>query len=97
MSRLSIASETGLPLISWQPAGYLIYSRHSPEQRAGFDTVLRLAEAPRGVAGRNRDHTFIRKVPGWEPDTPLDQGLAVTRKRIKEQYHNRKQGRRVVE
>ncbi|HEV2435131.1 MAG TPA: NAD-dependent epimerase/dehydratase family protein [Verrucomicrobiae bacterium] len=53
--------------------------------------------APRGVAGRNSDNTFIRKVLGWEPDTPLDKGLAVTYNWIKEQYQNRKKGRRVVE
>ena len=53
--------------------------------------------APRGVAGRNSDNTFIRKVLGWEPDTPLDKGLAVTYRWIKEQYHSRKKGRRVVE
>ncbi|MDE3067106.1 MAG: NAD-dependent epimerase/dehydratase family protein [Verrucomicrobiota bacterium] len=53
--------------------------------------------APRGVAGRNSDNTFIKKVLGWEPDTPLDKGLAVTYKWIKEQYHKRKMGQRVVE
>ncbi|HLX68003.1 MAG TPA: NAD-dependent epimerase/dehydratase family protein [Verrucomicrobiae bacterium] len=53
--------------------------------------------APRGVAGRNSDNTFIRKVLGWEPDTSLDKGLAVTYKWIKEQYYNRKKGIRVVE
>jgi nucleoside-diphosphate-sugar epimerase len=53
--------------------------------------------APRGVAGRNSDNTFIRKVLDWEPDTSLDKGLAVTYKWIKEQYHNRKKGLRVVE
>jgi nucleoside-diphosphate-sugar epimerase len=53
--------------------------------------------APRGVAGRNSDNTFIRKVLDWEPDTSLDKGLAVTYKWIKEQYHNRKKGMRVVE
>jgi len=53
--------------------------------------------APRGVAGRNSDNTFIRKMLGWEPDTPLDEGLAATFKWIKEQYYNRKKGVRVVE
>jgi nucleoside-diphosphate-sugar epimerase len=53
--------------------------------------------APRGVAGRNSDNTFIKKVLDWEPHIPLDKGLAVTYKWIKEQYHNRKKGRRVVE
>ena len=53
--------------------------------------------APRGVAGRNSDNTFIRKMLKWEPDTTLDQGLAATYKWINIQYHNRKKGRRVVE
>jgi GDP-D-mannose 3',5'-epimerase len=54
-------------------------------------------DAPRGVAGRNSDNTFIKKVLKWEPNTTLDKGLAATYAWIKEQYHNRKQGRRVVE
>ena len=53
--------------------------------------------APRGVAGRNSDNTFIKKMLGWEPDTTLDKGLAATYKWIKEQYDNRKKGKRVVE
>ena len=53
--------------------------------------------APRGVAGRNSDNTFIQKMLRWEPSTPLNQGLAVTYKWIKEQYLARKKGRRVVE
>jgi nucleoside-diphosphate-sugar epimerase len=54
-------------------------------------------DAPRGVAGRNSDNTFIQKMLKWEPKTPLDKGLAVTYTWIQEQYHNRKKGRRVVE
>jgi nucleoside-diphosphate-sugar epimerase len=53
--------------------------------------------APRGVAGRNSDNTFIQKVLRWEPDTSLDTGLRATYKWIKEQYVARKKGRRVVE
>jgi GDP-D-mannose 3', 5'-epimerase len=53
--------------------------------------------APRGVAGRNSDNTFIKKMLKWEPDTTLDKGLAATYKWIKVQYDNRKQGKRVVE
>ena len=51
--------------------------------------------APRGVAGRNSDNTFIKKVLDWEPKTPLDKGLAVTYKWIAEQYRKRKAGQRV--
>ncbi len=53
--------------------------------------------APRGVAGRNSDNTFIKTVLDWEPSTSFDKGLAVTYQWIKEQYLKRKQGRRVVE
>jgi nucleoside-diphosphate-sugar epimerase len=52
--------------------------------------------APRGVAGRNSDNTFIRQVLGWEPDTPLETGLRYTFAWISEQYAARKEGKRVV-
>jgi len=52
--------------------------------------------APRGVAGRNSDNTFIQSVLGWEPATPLRQGLAKTYAWIEEQYYARKAGKRVV-
>ncbi|HYG21169.1 MAG TPA: NAD-dependent epimerase/dehydratase family protein [Verrucomicrobiae bacterium] len=51
--------------------------------------------APRGVAGRNSDNTFIKKVLKWEPNTPLDKGLAATYKWIREQYRKQKAGERV--
>src|SRR5438552_3734007 len=53
--------------------------------------------APRGVAGRNSDNTFIRKMLKWEPNTSLDTGLRATYAWIKEQYEARKTGKRVVE
>jgi GDP-D-mannose 3',5'-epimerase len=53
--------------------------------------------APKGVAGRNSDNTFIQKVLGWEPGTTLNKGLAATYKWIKEQHQARKEGKRVVE
>jgi GDP-D-mannose 3',5'-epimerase len=53
--------------------------------------------APRGVAGRNSDNTFIKKMLKWEPDTTLDAGMRATYQWIREQYNARKQGRRVVE
>jgi nucleoside-diphosphate-sugar epimerase len=52
-------------------------------------------DAPRGVVGRNSDNTFIKKTLGWEPKTPLDEGLAITYKWIAEQYKKRKAGERV--
>jgi len=53
--------------------------------------------APRGVAGRNSDNTFIQKVLHWEPNTKLDVGLAATYKWIGSQLKARQQGRRVVD
>ena len=53
--------------------------------------------APRGVAGRNSDNTFIQKILHWEPDTTLDAGLRATYKWIQTQYEARKKGKRVVE
>ena len=52
-------------------------------------------DAPKGVAGRNSDNTFIKQVLKWEPNTPLDKGLAVTYKWLKAQYEKRKKGHRV--
>ena len=53
--------------------------------------------APRGVAGRNSDNTFIRKILSWEPNTPLERGLRETYNWIHDRYYARKKGRRVVE
>lgn len=49
--------------------------------------------APRGVAGRNSDNTFIQQVLGWEPDTPLRKGMERTYAWIKQQYSDRKAGK----
>jgi GDP-D-mannose 3',5'-epimerase len=49
--------------------------------------------APRGVAGRNSDNTFIRQVLNWEPDTPLREGLERTYAWIEQQVADRKAGR----
>ena len=53
--------------------------------------------APRGVAGRNSDNTFIRQVLGWEPSTPLREGMRETYQWIEQQYLDRKAGKRVVQ
>lgn len=53
--------------------------------------------APKGVAGRNSDNTFIQKMLGWEPNTTLNVGLKATYDWIKVQYEARKKGHRVVE
>jgi nucleoside-diphosphate-sugar epimerase len=55
-----------------------------------------ILDAPKGVAGRNSDNTFIQSVLGWEPSTPLRDGLGRTYAWIEEQYYARKAGRDVV-
>ena len=52
-------------------------------------------DAPRGVAGRNSDNTLIKKILGWEPSTPLKEGLKNTYSWIERQYHNQKSGKDV--
>ncbi len=53
-------------------------------------------DAPRGVAGRNSDNTFIKQVLNWEPSTPLKDGLRATYAWIEQQYYDQKAGKRVV-
>jgi len=53
-------------------------------------------DAPRGVAGRNSDNSFIREVLDWEPRTPFREGLALTYRWIEEQYRRRKEGKPTV-
>jgi nucleoside-diphosphate-sugar epimerase len=53
-------------------------------------------DAPKGVAGRNSDNTFINQVLGWEPDTTLHTGLTKTYAWIEQQYADRKAGKQVV-
>lgn len=53
-------------------------------------------DAPKGVGGRNSDNTFIQQVLGWEPSTPLADGLKKTYAWIETQYADRKAGKRTV-
>jgi nucleoside-diphosphate-sugar epimerase len=53
-------------------------------------------DAPKGVAGRNSDNTFIRSVLDWEPKTPLRVGMEKTYAWIGQQFADRKAGKRVV-
>ena len=55
-----------------------------------------ILDAPRGVAGRNSDNTFIRQVFNWEPSTPLKTGLRATYAWIEQQYYDQKAGKHVV-
>ena len=53
-------------------------------------------DAPRGVAGRNSDNTFIKVVLDWEPNTPLREGMEKTYAWIEQQYADRKAGKRTI-
>jgi nucleoside-diphosphate-sugar epimerase len=53
-------------------------------------------DAPKGVAGRNSDNTFIKQVLGWEPNTSLRHGLEKTYAWIEQQYYDLKAGKQVV-
>lgn len=53
-------------------------------------------DAPKGVAGRNSDNTFIKSVLDWEPKTPLRTGMEKTYHWIAQQFADRKAGKRVV-
>ena len=67
------------------------------EDVAGFKVERRYdLTQPLGVGGRNSDNTMIRSVLGWEPSTPLRDGMAKTYAWIEEQYNLRKSGRKVV-
>lgn len=52
--------------------------------------------APRGVAGRNSDNTFIKKMLKWEPNMPFSKGLRKTYSWIEQQYKDRKAGKATV-
>lgn len=52
--------------------------------------------APRGVAGRSSDNTFIKSMLNWEPDTKLRDGMEKTYAWIKQQYHDRAAGKKVL-
>jgi nucleoside-diphosphate-sugar epimerase len=52
--------------------------------------------APRGVAGRNSDNTFIQATLGWQPSIPLRTGLERTYAWIDQQIQDRKAGKHTV-
>lgn len=52
-------------------------------------------DAPQGVAGRNSDNTFIQQILGWEPNTPLREGMEKTFAWINQQFTDRKAGKYV--
>tara|TARA_B100000809_G_scaffold225133_1_gene235874 strand:- start:1411 stop:2412 length:1002 start_codon:yes stop_codon:yes gene_type:complete len=48
-------------------------------------------DAPKGVRGRNSDNTKIQGYLGWEPDTPLRDGMAATYQWIRGEYLKREE------
>lgn len=52
---------------------------------AGIEVTRKHVEGAQGVRGRNSDNTLLRRVLGWEPRTPLEDGLARTYAWIEEQ------------
>jgi nucleoside-diphosphate-sugar epimerase len=51
--------------------------------------TLKHVKGPLGVRGRNSDNTLIKKVLGWAPSLPLDEGMRQTYYWIKEQLQSR--------
>jgi len=52
--------------------------------------------APKGVRGRNSENTLIRQYLGWEPSTPLIEGLRKTYEWIREQMIEAKKSNKPV-
>ena len=66
-------------VISKASAGYPLLRIATPEDIAGVKLRRRYKlDAPKGVRGRNSDNTRIRGYLGWEPSTPLAEGLEKT-------------------
>lgn len=55
-----------------------------------------ILDAPKGVAGRNSDNTFIKSILHWEPSTSIAEGLKKTYAWIDSQYQDRKAGKATV-
>jgi nucleoside-diphosphate-sugar epimerase len=67
------------------------------EEIAGVKLTRRYdLHAPRGVAGRNSDNTYIQQILNWEPDTSLRKGMEKTYSWIEQQYYDRKAGKRTI-
>lgn len=60
-------------------AGKRLHKRHDPSK-------------PQGVRGRNSDNSRTRRVLGWEPSVPLEQGLAITYRWIEQQLASAERG-----
>jgi len=56
---------------------------------AGIDIAKRHVPGPQGVRGRNSDNSRLRQVLGWDPRTPLEEGLKRTYIWVEEQLSAR--------
>lgn len=56
---------------------------------ADFPINKKHISGPEGVRGRNSDNTLLRKVLKWEPEIPLENGLAITYKWIEERVRDK--------
>jgi nucleoside-diphosphate-sugar epimerase len=52
---------------------------------AGVDVVKKHVDGPQGVRGRNSENSRLRQVLDWEPEIPLEEGIAKTYDWIEEQ------------
>jgi nucleoside-diphosphate-sugar epimerase len=56
---------------------------------AGIEVEKKHVDGPQGVRGRNSDNTRLKEVLGWEPETPLEDGIARTYEWIEKQVFER--------
>jgi GDP-D-mannose 3', 5'-epimerase len=64
------------------------------EQVAGVRLERRyVLDAPQGVRGRNSDNRLIRELYGWEPSTPLAEGIERTYRWVYDQLANERGAR----
>jgi nucleoside-diphosphate-sugar epimerase len=56
---------------------------------AGKQLSIVHVEGPQGVRGRNSDNSLLRELLAWEPQVPLEQGLAETYRWIEKQLSER--------
>jgi GDP-D-mannose 3', 5'-epimerase len=64
---------------------------------AGVTIVKKHVSGPQGVRGRNSDNTRLRQVLRWEPETTLEDGLALTYPWIEDQVRAQIRARRAAQ
>jgi nucleoside-diphosphate-sugar epimerase len=61
-------------------------------EAAGIDVKKKHVDGPQGVRGRNSDNTRLKEVLGWEPQTPLEEGIQRTYDWIETQVRAKRNG-----